>query len=203
MPLFRRSDGVPIPDLPAVRRVMPYLMTSKAESLVLHDAVYDLSRTRAWLKAYNRAHSDRATLFHLFAYACTRALHLRPDLNRFVSGGRIYQRIAGYDVAKEIRSGNLAAGTALGQQPKGMDALECIHTRRSVRKFLDKPVGDDLVKQLLEAAMTAPSVSSQISTAVVSRIMRPAPRGWGCGRGTAPRGRAASWRWRRRRRPGR
>lgn len=92
MPLFRRSDGVPIPGLPAVRRVMPYLMTSKAESLVLHDAVYDLSRTRAWLKAYNRAHSDRATLFHLFAYACTRALHLRPDLNRFVSGGRIYQR---------------------------------------------------------------------------------------------------------------
>jgi hypothetical protein len=92
MPLFRRSDGDPIPGLPAVRRVMPYLMTSKAESLVLHELVYDLSRARGWLKAYNRAHPDRATLFHLFAYACTRALHLRPDLNRFVSGGRIYQR---------------------------------------------------------------------------------------------------------------
>jgi hypothetical protein len=71
---------------------MPYLMRSKAESIVLHDVVYDLSRARPWLKAYNRAHPDRATLFHLFAYACTRALHLRPGLNRFVSGGRIYQR---------------------------------------------------------------------------------------------------------------
>ncbi len=92
MPLFRRSDGVLVPGLPAVRRIMPYLMRSKAESVVLHDVVYDLSRTRTWLKAYNHAHADRATLFHLFAYACTRALHLRPDLNRFVAGGRLYRR---------------------------------------------------------------------------------------------------------------
>ena len=92
MPLFRRSDGAPIPGLPAVRRIMPYLMPSKAESVVMHEVVYDLSRTRRWLKAYNLAHEDHATLFHLWAYACTRALHLRPDLNRFVSGGRIYRR---------------------------------------------------------------------------------------------------------------
>jgi hypothetical protein len=92
MPLFRRTDGEPVPDLPAVRRLMPYLLRSKAESVVLHDVVYDLSRARPWLKAYNLAHPDRATLFHLFAYACTRALQLRPGLNRFVAGGRIYQR---------------------------------------------------------------------------------------------------------------
>ncbi len=92
MPLFRRSDGEPVPDLPAVRRIMPYLMPSKAESVVLHEVVYDLTHTRPWLKAYNLAHEDRATLFHLWAYACTRALQLRPDLNRFVSGGRIYRR---------------------------------------------------------------------------------------------------------------
>ncbi len=113
MPLFRRSDGVPVPGLPAVRRIMPYLMPSKAESIVLHDVVYDLSRTRAWLKAYNRAHADRATLFHLFAYACTRALHLRPDLNRFVAGRRIYQRneVSFAFVAKEEMSDHGAVVT--------------------------------------------------------------------------------------------
>lgn len=92
MPLFRRSEGTLVPGLPAVRRIMPYLMPSKAESVVMHEVVYDLSRARPWLKAYNLAHADRATLFHLWAYACTRALHLRPGLNRFISGGRIYQR---------------------------------------------------------------------------------------------------------------
>lgn len=38
-----------------------------------------------------------------------------------------------------------------------MDALEAILTRRSIRKYLDRPVPDDLVQTLLRAAMYAPS----------------------------------------------
>ncbi len=92
MPLFRRPDGVRVSDVPPIRAIMPYLMRGRNESAVLHDSLYEIGRTRAWLRAYNRAHADRATLFHLFAYACARALHLRPELNRFASGGRLYQR---------------------------------------------------------------------------------------------------------------
>jgi hypothetical protein len=92
MPLFRRPDGDLCRNESPVRRLTPYLMRGRNESAVLHDAVYDLRRTRAWLKDYNRAHAQRATLFHLFAYACACALHARLGLNRFVSGGRIYQR---------------------------------------------------------------------------------------------------------------
>lgn len=55
----------------------------------------------------------------------------------------------------------LAANAAFGQSVKGMDAIECIQTRRSIRKFLEKPVNDDLVKQLLEAAMSAPSAHNE------------------------------------------
>lgn len=67
-------------------------MRGRNESAVYHEKVYDLTRTRPWLRAYNRSHQDRATLFHLFLYACARALHQRPGLNRFVAGGRLYQR---------------------------------------------------------------------------------------------------------------
>ena len=42
-----------------------------------------------------------------------------------------------------------------------MDAIEVILTRRSIRQFTDKPVGDDLVEQLLRAAMSAPSAGNQ------------------------------------------
>jgi len=38
-----------------------------------------------------------------------------------------------------------------------MDALESIYKRRSIRKFTDVPVEDDLIEQLLRAAMAAPS----------------------------------------------
>ncbi len=38
-----------------------------------------------------------------------------------------------------------------------MDALECIRTRMSIRKFLDQPVDRALIEEVLEAARWAPS----------------------------------------------
>ncbi len=38
-----------------------------------------------------------------------------------------------------------------------MDALEAIRTRRSIRKYLDRPVPEELVRQVIAAAMMAPS----------------------------------------------
>jgi len=67
-------------------------MRGRNESAVFHDTVFRIAEARAWLKAYNRAHAQRATTFHLLAYACVVALEERPRLNRFVSGGRLYQR---------------------------------------------------------------------------------------------------------------
>ncbi len=42
-----------------------------------------------------------------------------------------------------------------------MDAMEAILTRRSIRKYTSEPVTDDEVKQLLRAAMHAPSAGNQ------------------------------------------
>jgi pyruvate/2-oxoglutarate dehydrogenase complex dihydrolipoamide acyltransferase (E2) component len=98
MPLFGRPDGDLVRDEVPARRIMPYLMPVRNESLVFQDTTYRIAAARAWLRAYNRAHHPRATLFHLLAYACAVVLHARPRLNRFVSGGRIYQR-RGVDVS--------------------------------------------------------------------------------------------------------
>jgi hypothetical protein len=92
VPLFRRHDGDLVRGEPAMRRIMPYVMRTRNESVVFHDSVYRMPAALEWMKAYNRTHHRRATLFHLFTYACGQALHARPQLNRFVSGGRLYQR---------------------------------------------------------------------------------------------------------------
>jgi nitroreductase len=42
-----------------------------------------------------------------------------------------------------------------------MDTFDAIHKRRSIRKFLDKPIGEGLVQKLLAAAMQAPSARNQ------------------------------------------
>ena len=92
MPLFSRPDGTLVPGLSPVRYIMPYLMRGRNESAVLHETRYDLSRTQPWLRRWNETHARKATLFHLILWATARALHERSGLNRFVSGGRIYQR---------------------------------------------------------------------------------------------------------------
>lgn len=81
-----------MPGLSPVRYIMPFLMRGRNESAVLHETRYDLRRTHAWLRRWNETHARKATLFHLVLFAVARALHERPGLNRFVSGGRIYQR---------------------------------------------------------------------------------------------------------------
>ncbi len=42
-----------------------------------------------------------------------------------------------------------------------MELLEAIHTRRSIRKYLNKPVPEEMIETILHAAMAAPSAGNQ------------------------------------------
>ena len=42
-----------------------------------------------------------------------------------------------------------------------MDAMDAILSRRSIRKYTEQPVSDEIVKELLEAAMSAPSAGNE------------------------------------------
>ncbi len=94
MPLFRRSDGEQVTDLSDSRRIMPYVMRKRNDSIVFHTMQIKIAETRSWLREYNRSHgkNQRASLFYLFIYACAKMFNERPGVNRFVSGGRTYQR---------------------------------------------------------------------------------------------------------------
>ena len=93
MPLFSRPDGDLVRTESNVRRMIPYLMRGRNESAVYHEQHFDLTKARPWLRSYNRAHpSTPATLFHLLLVGIAQAFHERPGMNRFVSGGKIYQR---------------------------------------------------------------------------------------------------------------
>ena len=41
-----------------------------------------------------------------------------------------------------------------------MKTLECIYTRKSVRKYKDKEISDDVIHELLKAAMSVPSCTN-------------------------------------------
>jgi len=93
MPLFSRKDGDFIPNVPAYRRIMPFIMPTRTESAVYFEQRIDATRGLEFVNAWNLRYPDqKITFLHLMIYGCVQALHARPRLNRFTVGGHLYQR---------------------------------------------------------------------------------------------------------------
>jgi hypothetical protein len=90
----RRPDGSPVRDLSVMRRFMPFVSPRRNGSLVYFLQAIDAEPGLAFLERLNAARPpDRpATYFHLVLRAIALALAERPRLNRFVAGGRLWQR---------------------------------------------------------------------------------------------------------------
>jgi hypothetical protein len=94
MPIKERSDGSATPGLGNLRRMMPYLMPTRNEAFVLFAQEIDAAPTRELATRLNQARSpDRpVTQFHMLLRGLTHVLAEFPRLNRFVVGGRHYDR---------------------------------------------------------------------------------------------------------------
>ncbi len=72
---------------------MPYIMRTRNESTVYFEQRLDVGPAERFVRAFNEAHPEtRATLFHVLLWASRQALAEFPNLNRFLAGGRLYQR---------------------------------------------------------------------------------------------------------------
>ena len=90
---FQRPDGVRVRNLPAMRRIIPYVMPGRNDSAAYIESRFDVTQTRKWLWAYNRTlPSDTCTFLHLFLYHIGKVITEFPEVDRFVSGRRFYQR---------------------------------------------------------------------------------------------------------------
>lgn len=91
----RRPDAQLVRDLSAVRRFMPFISPRRNESVVYFEHTLDAEYALAYLDELNadRAPERRITFFHLVLHGLAVAVfHERPRLNRFVAGGRLWQR---------------------------------------------------------------------------------------------------------------
>ncbi len=92
MPFRWRPDGDWVRDVPATRKIQPYIMRSRNQSTVLFEQRIDTTNTQTFLTNYRNRTGLHATMLHLLIWAGAQALHARPRLNRFTAGGRIFQR---------------------------------------------------------------------------------------------------------------
>jgi hypothetical protein len=89
---FSRPDGTLAKDVPAYRRVMPFIMRGKNESAVFFEQEIALERAQAFVEAWNARSARKISFFHVYIWAAVQTLAARPRLNRFIAGSRIYDR---------------------------------------------------------------------------------------------------------------
>jgi hypothetical protein len=93
MPLFNRPDGHYLRDVQPLRRILPFIMRGRNESVAYFPLDVELTLLRSFLDAANRERAEAPwRLFHVVVAALVRTLVLRPQLHRFVVGRRLYQR---------------------------------------------------------------------------------------------------------------
>lgn len=92
-PFKRRRDGRLVDDLPATRRVVPHLMPTRLDATVYYPQHLEVEHLTTWLGEVNRGRpeEERIRFFHVMLTALARLFRQRPELNRFVSGGRTYE----------------------------------------------------------------------------------------------------------------
>ena len=92
--MFGRRPDATLANVPPMRRIMPFISPRRNDSVFYLAQDFDLEPAFEFLEKHNRERpSDRPiTLFHLLLRSCSQALALRPGVNRFVKGGRLWQK---------------------------------------------------------------------------------------------------------------
>ena len=107
----RRPDAKLVTDLSTMRRFMPYISPRRNDSLFLMKQDIEADAALEFLEKRNRERPpDRPiTLFHLLLRSLSQALYLRPGVNRFVKGGKLWQRDGvwiTFSAKREIKDGS-------------------------------------------------------------------------------------------------
>ena len=103
-----RFDATLVRDLDALHWFMPYIYPNRADNEAFIREEFDLTNLNAFLEKKNQGldHAHRYTIFHAVAAAIVKAITLRPKMNRFIKGCRLYQRdelSLGFVVKKQFR----------------------------------------------------------------------------------------------------
>ena len=88
-----RADARWIRELDGLHVIMPHLMDKRTDAEVYVNMEFDVTEVLRYIEEKNRGEEEyKATLFHCILMAIAKTVYLRPDLNRYISGRRYYQR---------------------------------------------------------------------------------------------------------------
>lgn len=103
-----RRDGIWLRDLDALHTIMPYIYPNRADNEAFISERIDLEPINRYLEEKNRGNDGEPyKFFQLLIAALVKTITLRPKMNRFIQGYRIYQRnvlTMGFVVKRSLRT---------------------------------------------------------------------------------------------------
>ena len=128
-----RKDGYYIHDPDAMHAFMPYLMPNRADNEATMTEIVDLTKINEYLERKNAEETEfKYTFFHVIVAAFAKAIALRPKMNRFYAGHRLYQRkdiLFSFVVKKKFADDSEEALAILKIDPEGASPIEQIHSK--------------------------------------------------------------------------
>lgn len=126
-----RKDGYYIQDPDAMHAFMPYLMPNRADNEATMTEVVDLTKINEYLAKKNEGNPEfKYTFFHVLVAAVAKVITLRPRMNRFYAGHRLYQRkdiLFSFIVKKKFVDDSEEALAIIKVDPEGAAPIEQIH----------------------------------------------------------------------------
>ena len=87
----KRPDGRVIRNLDPMQKIMPYVMTTRMDSMNMYEDTFPCEVWDKYIKE-KELQGIKMSYMHIFIAALVRLTALRPQLNRFVMNGKIYAR---------------------------------------------------------------------------------------------------------------
>lgn len=128
-----RKDAYLVRDLDPMHKFMPYLLPNRCDNEAVLSELVDLTAVNKYLAEKNSSNPEfKYTIFHVICAAIIKTIALRPNLNWFIAGHRIYERKAlsiSFIVKKKFEDHSYEAVAILDIDRSGASPIEQIHDK--------------------------------------------------------------------------
>ena len=93
MAKYKRRDGTLVPETDPMHLITPHMVPDRCDNEAVLTELFDMTAVEAYLAKKNADGPEfKYTFFHVICAGCAKVLVLRPRMNRFYAGRRLYDR---------------------------------------------------------------------------------------------------------------
>ena len=175
-----RKDAYLVRNLDSMHKFTPYLLPNRCDNEAVMSELIELDAVNKYVAKKNESNPNfKYTLFHVLCAATVKTIALRPKLNWFVQGHRVYERKAlsiSFVVKKKFQDDSYEALAILDIDRQGGSPVDQIHDK--VEKFVTAVRKHDMTDGTTDVMDTVTKLPRWLVRIIVGILMWLDYHGW-------------------------